>query len=285
MACDPNQLVADAKCFLCIDQGMQVPVMLSLLCQIRDGGGGGPCTPCPPCPQDYLISWTPTSFALPETMSWTNLDEGGNPLPLTGMTSLTLRATHYDTDMVLIDMTTVLTISFPNLVTFTAGAGGQGLQIQDNTLLTSITAPHLTAINGAGASLTVSNPKLTACSFPALVTINNGVSMTFNAVLPLIDLTALVTVPGGMIINQNVVLKTISVPSWIPTPTSNSDFTSNSLLAATVNQILARHVASLTWGAAGETLGLQGGTNAAPTGQGVADKATLIGRGANVNTN
>lgn len=48
------------------------------------------------------------------------------------------------------------------------------------------------------------------------------------------------------------------------------------------NQILAEAVAS---GVSGGTLDLSGGTNAAPTGQGLIDKATLILAGWTVTTN
>lgn len=41
MACDPNQLMADAKCLECNLQGMELPVLISLFCQIRDNGGTG----------------------------------------------------------------------------------------------------------------------------------------------------------------------------------------------------------------------------------------------------
>jgi len=55
------------------------------------------------------------------------------------------------------------------------------------------------------------------------------------------------------------------------------------LTVQTVNQILADLVAS-GWGAA-SALRMNGGTNAAPTGQGLTDKATLIARGATITTN
>lgn len=54
------------------------------------------------------------------------------------------------------------------------------------------------------------------------------------------------------------------------------------LNAASINQILARGVAS---GVTSYDFELAGGTNAAPSGQGVIDKATLIGLGNTVNTN
>ncbi len=44
MACDPNDLMADAKCLLCNLNGMESAIIISLLCQIRDNSGGGGST-------------------------------------------------------------------------------------------------------------------------------------------------------------------------------------------------------------------------------------------------
>lgn len=42
MACDPNELLEQAKCLnACIPQQMLQAVQASLLCQIVDAGGGG----------------------------------------------------------------------------------------------------------------------------------------------------------------------------------------------------------------------------------------------------
>ena len=60
------------------------------------------------------------------------------------------------------------------------------------------------------------------------------------------------------------------------------DVSTNQLPAASINAILADFVAA---GRAGGTLTLGGAGNAAPTGQGILDKATLTGRGWGVSTN
>lgn len=59
----------------------------------------------------------------------------------------------------------------------------------------------------------------------------------------------------------------------------------NALSSAAVNQILADCVASLGGGRVACTVTLQGGTNGAPTGQGIIDKAALITAGWTVVTN
>jgi hypothetical protein len=60
----------------------------------------------------------------------------------------------------------------------------------------------------------------------------------------------------------------------------------NALSAGNVNAILSWYVSQGTFSATNaQELDLSGGTNAAPTGQGIVDKATLIGNGWTVTTN
>lgn len=132
--------------------------------------------------------------------------------------------------------------------------------------LLTISAPNLTSISGASASNYFAvqlNPVLTSVDFPVLTT------------------TSFV----NLLINGNPNLVTINIPNYLPTAGLGIDFHNNALNAASVNMLLARCVAVPTYGNAAEVIFLNGGTNAAPSGQGIADKATLIGRGATVNTN
>lgn len=39
--CDPSALVSEAACFRCVPKEMHGPVLLYLLCQILENGGGG----------------------------------------------------------------------------------------------------------------------------------------------------------------------------------------------------------------------------------------------------
>lgn len=41
MACDPEELMAEAACFACIQPNQRALAILALLCQISEGGGGG----------------------------------------------------------------------------------------------------------------------------------------------------------------------------------------------------------------------------------------------------
>lgn len=84
-------------------------------------------------------------------------------------------------------------------------------------------------------------------------------------------------------LSANSSMTNFSAPLWLPTNPANINFTNCALNAASVNHILARCVANaaLVTG----TVNLGGGTSAAPTGQGVTDKNTLISRGVTVFTN
>lgn len=86
----------------------------------------------------------------------------------------------------------------------------------------------------------------------------------------------------------NVTLGTVGTLKTVTGATIN--ISGQKLTAASVNAILALLVSldgtngTTLWGA-GKTLDVSGGTSSAPTGQGITDKATLIGRGATVTTN
>lgn len=98
-----------------------------------------------------------------------------------------------------------------------------------------------------------------------------------------INAPALVTVSGGVVASNNAVLDSISLPVFVPTNGTNGDYSNNNLTAASVNHVLARYVAN--GGYVSGTINLSGGTNSAPTGQGITDKNTLIARGVVVITN
>ena len=141
-----------------------------------------------------------------------------------------------------------------------------GFDIESTTGVTSINCPNLLSIdasNSQGGYLAITgNSGLVSVSMPLFL----GPSPT-----------------SGIQIKNNSSLTTINLPSILYT-IHGQDFRGNALTAASVNAILARCVASpgLTGGG---TVDLSGGTNAAPTGQGIVDAATLTGRGVSVTTN
>jgi hypothetical protein len=126
---------------------------------------------------------------------------------------------------------------------------------------------------------------LASLDFPELVQITNSGSLNFgsNTGLTEILLPSFVSAPGSFSADSCASLVTLSVPSYVPTNGTTQSFSNCALNAASVNAFLARCVANA--GFVSGIVDLSGGTSSAPTGQGIADKATLIGRGCTVTTN
>lgn len=137
---------------------------------------------------------------------------------------------------------------------------------------------------GGTTTLTnISFPNLTACAQ------NGGASLhiTDNQSLIQFDAPLLVdggTVVSGFTIKDNPLLVAIDLSSLIMDAGKTYDFRNNALAEGDVNAILARGAASLP-GFTGGSLLLQGGTNHAPTGQGIIDAAAIAGNGNIVTTN
>jgi hypothetical protein len=149
--------------------------------------------------------------------------------------------------------------------------------------LETVSFPNATEIDAYFYFLSL--PALTTVSFPALVSQtdnNNSLIFQNNAALTSIDFPVL-TNSSGLRVSGSPLLTSISLPSLIPKNGRDFNFGGNALDVATVNAVLARCVANAAY--VSGTVTLNGGTNAAPSGQGIIDKATLIGRGVTVNTN
>ncbi len=180
------------------------------------------------------------------------------------------------------------------------------LQFQSNAPLTSFSAPLLATVGGnlVGFSCLL----MTSVTFTSLATIGQHFDFQTNNALTSLSFPALISVGGDVIFNNCPVLASVSFPVLasvtvdnlyelkgdvcpllvslsIPQLTVTNDIielSGDGLNAASINQILARGVAS---GVTACQFNLSGGTSAAPSGQGVVDKATLIGLGNTVNTN
>lgn len=191
-------------------------------------------------------------------------------------------------------------ISFPSLVSAGTDPVNSLFQIGDNLSLTEIDLPLLAngvvfdfprnavstmsfpSLTTILSSLAIaSSPNLTSISLPVLNDPVNNPNLVFqeNPALTSILLPALSTINVIQVID-NPLLTTFSLPSLVST-SGTMTLTGNAFSAATVNAMLAKLVAIGYTG----LLDMSGGTNAAPTGQGIADKATLIGQGASVTTN
>ena len=192
------------------------------------------------------------------------------------------------------------TVTLPNCTTI-EGYGNtdflsiEPIQIGFNDLLASISFSALTTLR-TGFYI-VNNPVLTSVDFSALTTIdirtlalaNTTSSLSSNASLTSVSFPALTTitksagVSGALSIASNVALTSISIPVLTVPDGFRFIFTNNALTEASVDHVLARCVANA--GFVSGRVDLNGGTNAVPSATGLADKATLIGRGVTVNTN
>ena len=129
-----------------------------------------------------------------------------------------------------------------------------------------------------------SNTTVTTLSWPNATGIDNYVYIARNTALVTVSMPNVVTIGGGPDCADNSALTTLVLTNWIPNNSDNLliEFQNNALTQASVDHVLARCVASPTWN---KVLKLEGGTNATPSAAGLADKATLVGRGATVTNN
>lgn len=139
------------------------------------------------------------------------------------------------------------------------------------------------AIDGQGDRFLVGFPNtpFTEVTFGNPVTVANDVDFGACSLMTSLVFSVLVAIGGNLSVTCNV-LTHFSAPSWLPTNGSTIDLSGCALAAESVNHILARCVAA---GVTTCTINVSGGTNAAPTEDGVADKAALILAGNSVTTN
>jgi hypothetical protein len=159
---------------------------------------------------------------------------------------------------------TLETLSCPNLTSTTyITPFFRGIQLEGRVTLTSLQFPLLSICEGP--IKISSGTALPSLSFPSLVSIPNSqalVNESFN-------------------ISDCDVLTAFSFPLFVPVNGVDITISGCPLLsAASVNHILARHVANA--GYVSGTIDLSG---AAPTGQGIIDAGILTGRGVTVFTN
>lgn len=202
----------------------------------------------------------------------------------------------------------VKTVSCPNLVT-TEGR----IFIRDNVALTSFSAPKLeqgldiwmwnnpaiVTFNLAKlhdtAGFMVQHLNVAAFSLPEFVYSADSFSLSWCPLMTSVSLPKLTMVHSDastkrtlFAINNCASLQTISMPLWRPTQWDYwlppwFDFSNCALTEATVNGILS--VCAQDTSFRDGLLYLNGGTNAAPTGQGILDAATIAARGNAVTTN
>lgn len=166
---------------------------------------------------------------------------------------------------------------------FNVPTTSQGFDLEAGANLVSVSAPDLTTITGNGYIYINSLPALETIDFPLLTTSGAGAPVISQCpLLETINLPELID-PNGLSFSSNESLTAINLDSWVPRNAGTFNFSGNALPAAVVNALLARCVANAAF--VSGILQLHEGTNAAPTGQGLLDVATLRDRGVTVNVN
>jgi hypothetical protein len=223
--------------------------------------------------QDFGITWEPPEVDLPALAGKFAYNNGSN---LAGITDITFSETTNREGYDLESAPDLLTLSWPNLIDIT-DAGY--LDIEQCTLLTLITFGSLTAVPSVSIR---NNPALTTLTGLAGVNFTGPGSISSNTAITLIDLSNC-TFTGSFGCAGNTSLFIIGISGATFPNGTDYDFSGNALTQATVDAILAAMVANA--GYASGNVDLSGGTSSAPSVTGLADKATLIGRGVSVTTN
>jgi len=172
------------------------------------------------------------------------------------------------------DPSNLTTVAFANLKRVTGT-----LYLDGCSILTSF---NLSSLVKVGVALNFSLSAMATVSLPALTDIEGGdFEMGLAPNMTSLSAPNLVNVSGN-ISADTTPLVTVNLSSLIMRNGKSYNFDNAALSAASVNHILARGVAS---GITSATIVLDNGTSAAPSGQGIADKAALILAGNTVNTN
>ena len=180
----------------------------------------------------------------------------------------------------LLDCDTLISAGFPALIT-----NGSFFFVDVNALLGSISCPLMQTCDTVEIT---NNPSLASLSLPSLTQLAGGTqyfSIQSNASLVSFSMDSFgsFATVNSLDIKSNPSLTTVSIPMVLPRNGCDMVFTNNALSAESVNHILSRGVANAAYTSG--FMNLSGGTNAAPTGQGITDKNTLVARGCTITTN
>jgi hypothetical protein len=168
----------------------------------------------------------------------------------------------------------------PAAVTPPASEDDFGLTIMGNIAgLTALTI--VTETSALGYDIENTSELLTA-AFTQLTSSGQFV-VSNNSGLTSLSAPLMASVSGALQISGNAALASLDLSAFVPADGQFLNLDGNALDAAGVNLVLARCVANAAY--ASGTVNLGGGTNAAPTGQGIIDAAALSERGVTVNTN
>lgn len=180
-------------------------------------------------------------------------------------------------DFIFYQADTVSTISFPNLTSIT-----DELDIEGLSSLITLSMPKMANFTN---SWTVNDcPLLSTIDVSGMTSTTGELDVQQCPALQSFAFAAGCQIGGDLGILNNPGLITIQMPTANLADGHLYLFNDNALSVASVNGIL-RVAATSTPALVGSTFKLMGGTNAAPTGQGLIDKAALIAAGNIVQTN
>ena len=206
--------------------------------------------------QNMQWKWTPHNFKFGELAGIMTDYDTATSLP--GITSLVATQTTFRDIIKLYRCNQLVSLNLDFLTNWNSDAE---LDVSVAPALTTFSAANLTHHTGFG--FTIQNcPVLTSVSMPSFIDSKAGATFGFK---------------------NCATLATLSFPSAFPLNNSQWFFNDNALNASSINGILARFVANPA--CVTGFIQMDGGTNSPPTGQGIADKATLQGRGLTVVTN
>ena len=194
------------------------------------------------------------------------------------------------TNFTLLTMPHLTAINLPSLeiVVGNLGIGNLG----GMTAVTSLSIPNLKRIIGT-FQVSGLNAAFTSFSAPSAIYFGNNLTISNNPGLATVSCPKVILYDGNLSLqtgNGNLASVVLGTPGTLQKITGSLNISGQKLDAASVNGILALLVSldgtngTTLWGT-GMTVNLSGGTSAAPSGQGITDKATLVGRGATVTTN
>jgi len=172
-------------------------------------------------------------------------------------------------------------------LTFDQAYSVPGFDIESTTGVTEINFTNLIAIDPNntqnGFIWITGHIALISVSAPNLVTLSGDINIRNNPAITSIDLSSLTSFGVSIHLDNSPFLTEVDLSSLIPSNGQTLTFSNCALDATNVNAILARCVSNA--GFVTGTVNLTGGTNSAPTGQGITDSGILLGRGVDVTTN
>lgn len=264
----PEQLLDAARCYRCIPEGISKAVEATLLCLIN----GGTLPSASGDQVKFVANELSGTWVVPPLGNTDFLE-----LHLPGLSLIDGGALQINSS------TTLQKFSADSLTSIVNGE----LSMSSNSMLSTISLASLESISGLGLlSIGTSLGALTSFTVSSLTTIGGSAELDVidTALTQVIIPLQSVSSGANIIIQSNPSLIILSLGNAVFAGPVTLDLNINAFNAASVNHVLARAVASPLF-TGGGSIDLSGGTNSAPTGQGITDKATLIARGIIVTTN